>query len=101
MSEVEETFNRIKGHKNVQGIVICTYSGKIVRTTYEVKEEGENYAKLIPPLCTLAKKTIKDLDKANNLTFLRLKAKNLEIMVAPDEEYMLIVVQGKKEEEQP
>lgn len=42
MSEVEETHNRIKIHKSVQGIVIVNNEGKIVRTSYtgERKDEG-------------------------------------------------------------
>lgn len=42
MSEVEETINRIKTHKSVQGIVIVNSEGVIIRSTYgtERKEEG-------------------------------------------------------------
>lgn len=40
---------------------------------------------------------IRDLDPTNDLTFLRIKTHNDEIMVAPDKDYMLIVVQGPKE----
>lgn len=63
-SEVEETFNRIKTHKSVKGIVICNDDGKIIRSTYtDKKEEGENLAKLIPPLCQKAKMTVLGLNK--------------------------------------
>lgn len=43
MSEVEETLNRIKTHKSVQGIVIVNNEGNIIRSTYsnDKKEEGE------------------------------------------------------------
>ena len=42
MSEVEETHNRIKIHKSVQGIIIVHNDGKILRTTYngDRREEG-------------------------------------------------------------
>ena len=42
MSDVEETINRIKTHKSVQGIVIVNNEGTIIRSTYgtERKEEG-------------------------------------------------------------
>ena len=44
MSEVEDTLNRIKTHKSVQGIVIIGTDGRILRSTYmaDRKEEGEN-----------------------------------------------------------
>lgn len=42
MSDVEDTINRIKTHKSVQGIVIVNNEGTIIRSTYgtERKEEG-------------------------------------------------------------
>jgi len=57
---------------------------------------GENLARLIPQLAAKAKSTIKDLDHKNELKFLRLKSKDNEILIAPDKEFMLIVVQGEK-----
>lgn len=48
---------------------------------------------------------IRDLDPTNDLTFLRIKTKQEEIMVTPDKDYMLIAIQGprpkneKKDEE--
>ena len=50
MSEVEETINRIKTHKSVQGIVIVNNEGNIIRSTFpnEKKDEGEAIAKSIP-----------------------------------------------------
>ncbi len=42
-TEIEETLNRIKTHKSVQGIVIVNNEGNIVRSTYtgDKKKEGE------------------------------------------------------------
>ncbi len=61
-----------------------------------VEDVGENLARLIPQLAAKAKSTIKDLDHKNELKFLRLKSKDNEILIAPDKEFMLIVVQGEK-----
>ena len=38
---------------------------------------------------------VRDLDGTNDLIFLRIKTKQNEIMVAPDKDFMLIVIQGK------
>lgn len=40
--DIEDTINRIKQHKSVQGIVIVNNEGNMIRTTYmnEKKEEG-------------------------------------------------------------
>jgi dynein light chain roadblock-type len=38
------------------------------------------------------------LDPNNQLTFLRIKSKMHEIMIAPDKDFLLIVVQGPKDD---
>ena len=48
---------------------------------------------------------MRDLDSHNDLKFMRLKTTKYEILIAPDNEFILIVVQGQKnegkEEEEP
>ena len=36
----------------------------------------------------------KEIDPSNDLTFMRLRTRKHEIMVAPDRDYLLIVVQN-------
>lgn len=56
MSDIEETINRIKTHKSVQGIVICNNDGQIIRSTYgNDSKEGANIARTIPTLAASAK----------------------------------------------
>jgi dynein light chain roadblock-type len=57
---------------------------------------GDDYAKYISLLTKKAKSMIRDLDPTNDLSFLRIKTKNEEILVTPDRDYMLIAVQGPK-----
>lgn len=52
---------------------------------------------LVSSLATRAKSIIRDLDPTNELTYLRIKSKKHEVLVAPDEEYILIVVQNPPE----
>jgi dynein light chain roadblock-type len=42
---------------------------------------------------------IRTLDPTNDLTFLRMRSKKHEIMVAPDKEFLLIVIQNPNAEE--
>mmetsp|Transcript_14574 Transcript_14574/g.12379 ORF Transcript_14574/g.12379 Transcript_14574/m.12379 type:complete len:107 (+) Transcript_14574:40-360(+) len=98
MAEFEETFNRIKNmKKSVLGIVICTSAGKIIKSTYgSGAEEAKNISDVVSQLTVKAKTIIRDLDPSNDLTFMRVKSKHYEIMVAPDKEYLLVVMQGNK-----
>mmetsp|Transcript_78237 Transcript_78237/g.155071 ORF Transcript_78237/g.155071 Transcript_78237/m.155071 type:complete len:101 (-) Transcript_78237:175-477(-) len=93
MSEVEETINRIKTHKGVSGIVIMNSEGVPIRSTLEsnltLKYSGE-----ISQLAAKARSVVRELDSQNDLTFLRIRSKKDEIMVAPDRGYILIVIQN-------
>jgi dynein light chain roadblock-type len=39
---------------------------------------------------------VRDLDPTNDLAFLRIKSKLNEILIAPDKDFLLIVIQGPK-----
>ncbi|KAK2505775.1 LOW QUALITY PROTEIN: hypothetical protein MC885_005839, partial [Smutsia gigantea] len=76
MAEVEETLKRIQSHKGVIGTMV-------------VNAEG-----LLHQLTMKARSTVRDIDPQNDLTFLRIRSKKHEIMVAPDKEYLLIAIQN-------
>mmetsp|Transcript_39868 Transcript_39868/g.109736 ORF Transcript_39868/g.109736 Transcript_39868/m.109736 type:complete len:102 (+) Transcript_39868:81-386(+) len=92
MSEVEEAINRIKTHKGVSGIVIVNRDGAAIRSTLDTKGTVQ-YSGLISQLASKARSVVRDLDPGNDLTFLRIRSKKHEILVAPDREYILIVIQ--------
>lgn len=117
--EVEETMKRIQSHKGVVGTIvvnaegitcenrdtICSSSWKFLLslTSYvlgiPIKSTLDNtttvqYAGLISQLSDKARSVVRDLDPTNDLTFLRIRSKKHEIMVAPDKEFILIVVQN-------
>jgi len=98
MSEIEETLKRIQSHKGVIGVVIVNNEGIPIRSTLDNSETAQ-YAALITQLAIKAKSTVRDLDPQNDLTFLRIRSKKHEIMVAPDKEYILIVVQNPNTQE--
>ena len=50
-------------------------------------------------ICGQAKSIVRDLDPTNNLTFLRLKSVSHEVLVAPDDSFVIIVLQNTRDEE--
>lgn len=52
------------------------------------------YAGLMSQLADKARSVVRDLDPVNDLTFLRVRSKKHEIMVAPDKDFILIVIQN-------
>ena len=63
------------------------------------EEETANYAAHISQLASKARGVVRTLDPTNDLTFLRVRSKKHEIMVSPDKEYNLIVIQNPNAEE--
>lgn len=45
-----------------------------------------------------AKSIVRDLDPANELTYLRIRSKKHEVLVAPEDDFILIVVQNPPEQ---
>uniref|UniRef100_A0A8C0DE38 Dynein light chain roadblock-type 2 n=1 Tax=Balaenoptera musculus TaxID=9771 RepID=A0A8C0DE38_BALMU len=68
-------------------------NGIPIRTTLD-NSTTVQYAGLLHQLTVKAKSTVRDIDPQNDLTFLRIRSKKHEIMVAPDKEYLLIVIQN-------
>lgn len=64
-----------------------------IRTTLD-QERTVQHAALLTRLAAKARSVIRDLDPQNDLTFLRIRSKKHEIMVAPDKEFILIVLQN-------
>nr|XP_028600521.1 dynein light chain roadblock-type 2 isoform X1 [Podarcis muralis] len=92
-AEVEETLKRIQSHKGVIGTIVVNAEGIPIRTTLD-NSTTVQYAGLLHQLTMKAKSTVRDIDPQNDLTFLRIRSKKHEIMVAPDKEYLLIVIQN-------
>ncbi|XP_020508714.1 dynein light chain roadblock-type 1 [Labrus bergylta] len=93
MAEVEETLKRIQGQKGVQGIIIVNSEGIPIKTTLD-NASTMQYAGLLHQLVMKARSTVRDIDPQNDLTFMRVRSKKNEIMIAPDKDYFLIVIQN-------
>ncbi len=56
-------------------------------------KEALNYGIRLSQLAIHSRDLVRDLDPSNDLTFLRVSCKKYEMMIAPDKNYFLIVVQ--------
>merc|ERR1719217_599810 len=95
-SEVEEClFNVQTCNKGVQLIIIVNNNGVPIRwvpanTPYE---DVVHHASLITELAHLSARSVNDLDPMNDWTFLRVRSEKHEIMVCPEKDFMMIVLQ--------
>ncbi|GAN07155.1 hypothetical protein V8B55DRAFT_1494709 [Mucor lusitanicus] len=94
--DVDETLKRISGKKGVKAVVILNNEGQAIRSTMD-HDMTKQYGQLISSLVQQTRTTVATLDDQNELTFMRVRTKKHEIMIAPDHEYLLIVVQNPAE----
>ena len=116
--EVEETLKRLMSHKGVKGVLIMNSEGIPIRSSLS-PEETENYAALVSQLAQKAAGVVRTLDDSDEvdrlyyfllflsifylllflfqLAFLRIRSKKHEIMIAPDKDYVLVVIQNPQE----
>lgn len=83
---------RICSHKGVEGIVICNYEGVALKSTLS-KELTIKYAGLMAQLVVKSRGIVRTIDAEDDLIFLRVRTKKHEVMVAPDKDYLLVVLQ--------
>lgn len=98
-NKVEETLNRINTHKGVKGVIVVNQKGLAIKTTMNQNETIE-YGSLITQFTTKAQLTIKSLHEKEDITFIRIRSKLHEIMIAPDKEFTLIVLQDPSNDQE-
>lgn len=77
----------------IEGIIVISNDGIPVRTTFN-QSRTSLYVGLIHGFILKAKLTIKEIDPQNELNFLRLRSHKDEILIAPDKDFTMIVVQN-------
>ncbi|KAL0486029.1 dynein light chain [Acrasis kona] len=82
MSEIEDTLKRITSQQGVEGLVIVNAEGIPIRSNLD-NDLKIKYASLITQLTAQARSVVRDLNPQNDLTFLRVRTKFHEILVAP------------------
>ncbi|XP_050007099.1 dynein light chain roadblock-type 1 isoform X1 [Alexandromys fortis] len=83
MAEVEETLKRLQSQKGVQGIIVVNTEGIPIKSTMD-NPTTTQYANLMHNFILKARSTVREIDPQNDLTFLRIRSKKNEIMVAPE-----------------
>ncbi|XP_074534583.1 dynein light chain roadblock-type 2-like [Halichoeres trimaculatus] len=92
MTEVEETLKRIENHKGVIGTIVVNADGIPIRSTLD-NSTTLRYAALFRQLSMMAQSTVREIDPQNDLTFLRIRTKEHEILASLEDDFLLIAIQ--------
>ena len=95
---MEETWNRINTHKGVEGIIIVNKRGTAIKSTLD-QDKTIEYGSLINQFKEKAISAIASIDSQEQVYFIRIRSKKHEIMIAPDTEFSLIVIQNPSPED--
>ncbi|CAH3153030.1 unnamed protein product [Pocillopora meandrina] len=93
ISDVMDVLKRIENHQNVVGVVIVDKDGQAIHSTLDTIETTY-YIQHCSALIAIAKSTIRETDPTDDIQFFRIRTKKFEIMLAPEHEYLLIVIQN-------
>ena len=94
-SNIEELIKSVTNHEGVKGFIIVNHEGIPIRHSFEDNDRtlAIQYSASMQFLAMKAKNAIKQHDQTNDLVFLRLRSHKHEILVAPEKDYILIVIQ--------
>jgi len=92
--EIEDALKRFSAKPNVLGVMITDEEGSVIKTTFDASLT-KLYSEKITTLVGQAQDMVRDMDEneTNDMTFLRVRTKKHEILVRPDGEYFLMVLQ--------
>lgn len=96
-TDVEKVLRRIQTHRGVVALMVTNRDGLVLRSNVDITTT-KLYAVQYQKLINMAHSAVRELDPENELRFIRVRNKQHEIMVAPTDELILIVVQRIEKE---
>jgi dynein light chain roadblock-type len=95
-TELEERFQELSSAKTVRGCLILNGDGAPIKTSLDAKTT-ESYGTILHEIVTMARRLFLEQDPNNDLSFMRFRLKKHEIMVAPDKQFLLVVIHHPQE----
>ncbi len=90
---IEETFNKVNTHKGIEGIILSDSEGVPIKSTFNEDEKTYFYTTSASMFVKKCRNVAKELIE-EDLTFIRIRTKLNEIMIAPENDFIFIVVQN-------
>jgi len=94
-SNVQATFDRLLLLPGVVGAVLVDGDGVPVRTNLP-ENAAQMYANRMRPLVALARTMVQDMETGDQLSYVRLRTRRQELMVATENEHTIILIQDNR-----
>ncbi|MFW9935390.1 MAG: roadblock/LC7 domain-containing protein [Promethearchaeota archaeon] len=89
---LKDSLKRLGAHEGVRGVIITNMEGLPISSNLNA-EKTEVIAALVTSLVGKAKRVVDELGEGG-MNFLTISTPQGEVMVAPEEDYILIVMRG-------
>merc|ERR1711874_742122 len=96
--DMDDVLKRIQTSRNVAGVMVINNEGIPLKSTLDSSTTVQ-YGGMVADLAAHARSIVRDRDPTNELTFLRVKSHKHEVLVAPDDSFVIIVLQNTRDEE--
>ena len=84
----------MKSLSGIEGYVIAARDGTVLRRFPSMPPSlAESYSQAMLELGKKGRNVVRDLDPTNELRYLRVRAKRHEVLVAVDNEFLVIIIQ--------
>ena len=93
----EQKFQELSSAKNVIGVIVLNADGAPIKSSLD-QQSTSTYSELVYNLVKKTRELIQVADATNDAKFLRLTTKRNEIMISPDGQYTLVIVQHTQDE---
>ncbi|KAG8752768.1 hypothetical protein FRC14_006729 [Serendipita sp. 396] len=96
--ELESTLQMLSSHRTVLGVMLLSRASPpaIIRHSGVVfeGEQGKKYAKAVGRMVEACKTGLDEIDgeSQDDMKFMRIRTKRYEIMISPDDRYLLVVL---------
>ena len=94
VQELEETVSRLSAHKGVEAVLMLNRDGNILVSSANTDDGSvPKQAKFMKQLVQVATKLIHCMDPNDTVSFVQVRSKQHEVMLAPHNDYILAVLQ--------
>ncbi|KAH8259003.1 hypothetical protein KR038_006891 [Drosophila bunnanda] len=92
---VQTTFDRLAQLPGVQAAILIDRNGLPVRSTLN-QADTLRYANKMQPLVATARSMVQEMEPTDQLTYVRLRTRRQEVMVATENQHTIIIIQENK-----
>ena len=93
---MERILKRIRQQDGVIGVIVVNHENIAIRSTLD-QSQTQTYIKASSDMLQMSYNVVREADPTNDLRFVRIRTKKNELLIAPENDYRVIVIQEDPE----